>query len=171
VSSDSFAEYHTKEIFTPGYWAEPSHVAPRLYLGSAPTAVHHQALRNLGVTAIMNCTPDDFGAAAAGFEYYQVPIDDCELVPPETIGAAIKQLETWSEADHVILVHCHAGISRSPSYVIAWWLWRNGANATSDLRTLWSKCLDRLVLVRDIVEPHYKLRQSVLRYFEGVTGG
>lgn len=166
--SDDFTAYHAKAAFTLGTFATPTQLAPKLYLGSAATAVHHQALRNLGVTAIMNCTPDDFGAAAAGFEYYQVPIDDCELVPPLTIDAAIQQLEAWADTDQVILVHCHAGISRSPSYVIAWWMWRNGANAASDLRTFWSECLDRIAMQRDIVQPHHYLKQSVLRYFEGV---
>ena len=62
--------------------SQPSRLSDRLYLAGMAAARDHDALRALGVTAVVNLTPDDDGCADAGFKTLHVGIDDAADVMP-----------------------------------------------------------------------------------------
>ncbi len=42
---------------------------------------------------------------------------------------------------------------------------QRGANAKSDLRTMWSQCEDIVGAARPIIMPHYLLKRAILSHF------
>lgn len=143
----------------------PSQLLPTLWLSGCHYAQQHSALEALGVTAIVNLTPDDYGHAAAGFKTLHIDIDDAAVIDPALVGQFLSQMDTWSATDETILIHCHAGISRTSAFAIAWLMHREGVTADTDLRKLWAACEDQVALARPIIMPHYLLKQAVLTYF------
>lgn len=147
--------------------SNPSQLAPRLFLAGAATAREHERLRTLGVTAIVNLTPDDFGCEAAGFKVLHLKINDAEamLDAKRTVARFIEQMDAWEASGETVLIHCHAGISRTASFAIAWLMHQRGCHRDSDLRGEWSRAEDRVGHARPIIMPHYLLKRAVLEYF------
>ena len=145
----------------------PSRLTPTLYLSGMWSARQHDALKELGITAVVNLTPDDDGCEAAGFKVLRIGIDDAaEMLRPDvTIARFLRQMEEWEASGETVLIHCHAGISRTSVFAIAWLMHRRGCNAQSDHRTMWSACEDEVGAARPIIMPHYLLKRAVLNYF------
>ncbi len=147
--------------------SNPSQLAERLYLAGIATARDVALLRATGITAIVNLTPDDPGCEAHGFKVLQLAIDDAAVMldPVKTVGRFIAQMEAWEASGETILIHCHAGISRTASFAIAWLMHKRGCNASSDLKAEWSRAEDRVGAARPIIMPHYLLKRAVFEYF------
>ena len=100
-------------------------IIPRLWLGNAKAALDESFLKEKGIEAVFNCSKDiPFHPTVK--RRYRVPVDD-NLQADE-----IRNLELWSyeivyklnqeyKEGHSILVHCAAGMQRSPA-VIAFFL-------------------------------------------------
>lgn len=96
-------------------------IMPGIWLGNAKAASDENFLKNAGVEVVFNATKDlPFHSSIR--RRYRVPVDD-NLQPEE-----IRNLELWSfeivvkmlneyKAGRTILVHCHAGMQRSPAIV------------------------------------------------------
>lgn len=149
--------------------SNPSKLSARLYLAGAATARKHGLLQHLGITAVVNLTPDDYGCAEAGFKTLHIKIDDAALIDPKLVGQFIAQMEEWEKSGEVVLIHCHAGISRTSTFAIAWLMHKAGCNAESDLRGEWSKCEDVVLEARPIIMPHILLKRAVLQHFQDVA--
>jgi predicted protein tyrosine phosphatase len=100
-----------------------SSVTPQIAVGSAPALRHIPHLRRRGFTAVVDCreeaSDDTQKLAEVGISFLHVPIRD-QHVP--SIGV-LRQSVEWV-ADHLacvdhakVLVHCQAGIGRSPMLV------------------------------------------------------
>jgi protein tyrosine phosphatase len=141
--------------------------------GLADLQEHLDLLRTQGVTHILNLAAvhDDADYPAPGFTVEPVVQLDEDAVPPATLEHVCRWLEARERAGERVFIHCAAGISRTPSFLIAYLLWRDGAHCDTDLRTEWSIHLDRISRVRDVVLPHWKLKRSILGYFEGKLPG
>lgn len=148
--------------------SNPSKLSDTLYLAGAATAREHAKLRDLGITAVVNLTPDDYGCADAGFKTLHIKIEDAALIDPALVGQFIRQMEQWEQSGETVLIHCHAGISRTSSFAIAWLMHKAGCNADSDLRYAWSKGEDAVGRARPIIMPHFLLKRAVIQHFEGV---
>lgn len=102
--------------------ARPVCLLPRLYLGDAVAAHSLHVLKHLGVTHIVNATEDLLAPPDGhGFEYLRCPLKDLEeedLQPH--IPVAMSFLEKGLSSGGSVLVHCHAGRSRSCSLLLAW---------------------------------------------------
>ena len=141
----------------------------RLYLGNGFDAVNVLMLQEKDITAVANLTNDNMGEKAYGSAYPFKTLVlgqlDGDLIPYVTIDRFLEWMdETWAEG-HTIFVHCHAGLSRTPSFFIAWLMHRQGCTKETDLRTVWSKWEDQIGLRRPIIQPHHKLKSSVVDYF------
>lgn len=160
----------TDHVFTPNPLyvdvSNPSQLDEHIYLAGCATARQHELLREIGVTAVCNLTPDDYGCADAGFDVFRVPIDDATEINESVVGKFLAQMDKWEAEGAVVLIHCHAGISRTSAFTIAWLMHKRGANARSDLRTMWSQCEDAVSVVRPIIMPHYLLKRAVIEHFE-----
>ena len=96
-------------------------IIPRLWLGNSKAALDEQFLKEKGIETVFNCSKDiPFHSLIR--RRYRVPVDD-NLRPDE-----IRNLELWSfeivyklQADYKegrhILIHCAAGMQRSPAVV------------------------------------------------------
>jgi len=76
-----------------------------------------------GITAVLNlCLErEDFPATREfennGIVYSKVPLWDSPKNPPEMLDAAVSLLSSLLSQGHRVLVHCGAGVSRSPTVV------------------------------------------------------
>jgi len=96
-------------------------IIPNLWLGNLRAAQDETFLRNAGIQVIFNCTKDaPFHPSIR--RRYRVPVDD-NLQQEE-----IRNMELWSyeiiyklmneyKQGRPILIHCHAGMQRSPAVV------------------------------------------------------
>ncbi|KAL3111677.1 hypothetical protein niasHT_010629 [Heterodera trifolii] len=95
-----------------------------LFLGSQNDALNAELLKRHGITRVINLSetgpapstvPDD------GHHFLRIPIKDsysAKLLPH--FDAAFEFIEAARASGHKVLVHCLAGISRSPTLVIAY---------------------------------------------------
>jgi protein-tyrosine phosphatase len=96
-------------------------IIPRLWLGNFNASQDERFLKEKGIEAVFNCTKDlPFHPSVK--RRYRVPVDD-NLQETE-----IRNLELWSyeivyklnteyKEGHSILVHCAAGMQRSPAVI------------------------------------------------------
>lgn len=95
-------------------------VADGVYLGCLPARGDGPALREAGITAVLDMSAEfSRGSAAAGLRYFNVPVLD--LVAPTT--AQLQQAATFINMERAaggcVLVHCALGLSRSACAVAA----------------------------------------------------
>jgi protein-tyrosine phosphatase len=145
----------------------PSKLTDRIYLSGFHATSNPTFLESLGITAIINLTPDPNGCEVAGFEVHQISIEDAQELPVRHIGEFIEVMKSFIEEEgQTVLIHCHAGISRTSSFAIAWLMYKRGCHKGTDLRTAWSECEDEVRAVRPIIMPHYLLKRAVIEYFK-----
>lgn len=108
--------------------AQPSKLFPNIYISDAVAANSFHVLRNLEITHVLNATEDLFPPGDPRSEYIsqnfksmlRIPLrDDDEEDIEQYFGTAAEFIESI-EDEEKILVHCHAGQSRSCALVIAW---------------------------------------------------
>lgn len=156
-----------KELYGENYVAL-SKLTEQIYLGSCLEACDTELLKAEGITAVINLTREDFGTDAGVFNYFQLHQDDRTPMPRELIAKFLRWMDELIANGHKVLVHCQAGISRTPSLVIAWFFHRDGLRYPEhDLGAAWAKYEDKIGAVRPIIQPHYLLKNSVLEYFGG----
>eukprot|EP00035_Acanthoeca_spectabilis_P037757 m.47256 g.47256 ORF g.47256 m.47256 type:complete len:348 (+) comp8837_c0_seq1:307-1350(+) len=105
----------------------PTEIIPNLLLGGQKDAENPELLRRLGVFAVLNVTPES-PARSHGPEifYKQLPIlDTWHQNVSSYFDETFEFIETHRERGGV-LVHCRAGISRSPTIVMAYLMKKNG---------------------------------------------
>jgi protein-tyrosine phosphatase len=142
-----------------------SKVSERIYLGAAKEAIQESLLQEHGVTAVANLTAEYFGCDMDKFKYLQLDQDDTVEIPFEKIAKFLAWMDEREAAQDTVLIHCHMGISRTPAFLIAWWMHRSGATSNSDLRALWSEHEDIIGGIRPIIQPHNALKRSILAFF------
>ena len=104
--------------------SEPFHViTPRIALGSRPRPEQVAALKDLGVTHVVSCLPEEDREAVAflrdDFEALFLPLRD-HL--DEDLAAHLPRFSAFAAGlgrGERALVHCEVGVSRSASLVIA----------------------------------------------------
>ncbi|XP_074642170.1 dual specificity protein phosphatase 1-like [Tubulanus polymorphus] len=103
---------------------EPVEIAPHLFLGSSQHAKHREQLLELGITALLNVSQHEV-EQFQHFLYLNIPIRDNNSSDISTwFDEAINFIDDVKRSDGKVLLHCHAGISRSPTICIAY-LMRN----------------------------------------------
>jgi protein-tyrosine phosphatase len=72
-----------------------------------------------GVTTVLTVCPERVQHKASGVNYLQFPVEDARRIPVAQFDAIIDALwenVRWGK----VLVHCVAGLSRSPIIVASW---------------------------------------------------
>ena len=97
-----------------------------LSIGQLVVACDKDFLKKNGFTAIVNVTTSD-NKFPDSFEYFQVPIKDVwgENIQ-DYFEEAANFIEEQKKKGGKVLVHCQAGISRSPTIVIAYMMLKQG---------------------------------------------
>ncbi|XP_054463351.1 dual specificity protein phosphatase 16 [Anoplopoma fimbria] len=102
-------------------------ILPRLYLG-AESDVTQERLASLGISYVLSvsrCSPQP--SFLPHSRYLRIPIDDSlwdDLLP--WIPQALHFIDAAMSSGASVLVHCAAGISRSPALAVAYIMYRLG---------------------------------------------
>jgi protein-tyrosine phosphatase len=109
---------------------ELSRIVDGLYLGNWLDAKNKDSLVAAGIKYIVNATRDVLDFYPGDFTYYRIPISDHPaeniaqyLVPAADFIESALPYRTGTVLETTrgnVFVHCHAGISRSASIVIAY---------------------------------------------------
>lgn len=104
-----------------------SQVLDWLYVGSRFAVTSRAALEQLGVSFVLSCCErsqllDDRGLRTLALELQDVPGE--QLAPH--LGKAFEFLDEARSSGAWCLVHCVAGVSRSPAVVLAYLVAREG---------------------------------------------
>ena len=114
-------------------------IQPKLWVGPTPRSEEDFThLRSLNITAVLSLQDEQdrdyagieserVAAARAGVVFESVPVkdfnnDELKLRLPECVTV----LERFVHQGHSVYVHCHAGISRSPTVIVAYLCWCTG---------------------------------------------
>jgi len=100
----------------------PSVIEPYMLIGSKRDAADRKSLRDLGVTHVLNATPDCPCHFEDELTYLRLPIKDCwNQNLPSHFPAAFKFIDSAKRsAGGRVMIHCTAGISRSAAISIAY---------------------------------------------------
>jgi len=119
INTNDFQQYKDdRSIFFP----EIDKISEKIYLGNEDAQRDKDNLKKLGITNILvvgSCLdifhPNDF-------EYKQFQVDD---FPTENIAQYFEEAYDFMEKSEKVFVHCAAGVSRSASIVISYFMKKN----------------------------------------------
>lgn len=143
-------------IILPG---EPmSKITEHVYVGTYGSASSLDDRNPEDIQCILNCTKQPH-EDLSGFEVNQLNISDGEPIDPKVLRFAIDCIYAAWDANKKILVHCHAGLSRSPSIVIAYLMDKHGY--------LWDEAFEIVRSRRPNIMPHPAIIMSIKKVFQG----
>jgi len=123
-------------------------ILPHIFVGNICDAQNLDRLTQNGITHIVNCTPDLPLFWENKYEYMRIDALD---LPSQNIRKHFDQAIDFIDnairsKDNNVLVHCSAGISRSPTLVLAYMMKKN--HWTLD------EAFDKMRKLRQIVDPN-----------------
>ncbi|XP_035255546.1 dual specificity protein phosphatase 5-like [Anguilla anguilla] len=100
---------------------KPVEILPFLYLGSAYHASRDDYLHDLQITALLNISRRDPQQPKGRLRYKRIPVEDSHLADISAhFPEAIDFIDCVRTSGGKVLVHCEAGISRSPTICMAY---------------------------------------------------
>lgn len=133
-------------------------VTDALAISGVAPAQNPALLRGLGVRAVVDASNRPANSRFPGIVYLTVPIEDPDERLPLFIGGAVAFIHRWAQSGPV-LIHCVAGISRSPTLAVCYLHERLGLSLEA-----------ALVLVRERrpqAAPHGEFLRLLRRYYDG----
>lgn len=100
-------------------------ITENIFLGCAYGAEEFEYLVSIGVTHILRVCPQFDDKPNSKFTNKCISIDDSDS---ENIMYYFKEAIEFIESAGKVYVHCFAGVSRSPTIVIAYLMWKNKSN-------------------------------------------
>jgi protein-tyrosine phosphatase len=126
----------------------------KLYLGNKVGANDLPALKQLGISAIVNVTPNVACHYPKQFNYIQIKTADGTPGLSDFFG----KINQFVDGKNCVLVHCEQGVSRSASCVIAYMMATNNWSA--------KKATSEVKALRPIVNPHFNYQIELKQYQE-----
>jgi hypothetical protein len=94
-------------------------VLANLYLGDREDSRDRAALARRGITHVANCAAELPNAFPGAFRYHAMDLRDPDPDFCRRVGAAVEFIDS-GRASGAVLVHCTAGVSRSPAVVLSY---------------------------------------------------
>ena len=99
----------------------PIEIIPHLFLGSIGSASNLKELQNCKITHIVCCAKGIKNFFPNNFKYLNLDLLDSETADiKKYFGASNKFIDDAIRNNGNVLVHCHAGVSRSSTILIAY---------------------------------------------------
>lgn len=138
--------------------ATPYQILPHLYLGCRKVAACLPSLKASGIGNILNVTssvPNKF--VAAGLTYKQIAVEDSHDVNMlQHLPEAFAFIEKARMSDERVLVHCHAGMSRSVTVILAYLM--KFYNHTLD------SAYEHVKQIKSDISPNFSFMGQLLEY-------
>jgi protein-tyrosine phosphatase len=134
---------------------EISKITEQIYIGSYASASALDHSNTEGITHVLNCTTDPH-EGLKNLEVYQININDGFEISPEYIRFALTIMAKAIHNGGKILVHCHAGVSRSTSLVCAHFIQAGFS---------WDEAVSYVRLKRPQMFPHPNIERSIKNFF------
>lgn len=114
--------------------ADADIIEPNLYLGSASSAKDVEWLADHNIRRILNVGATPARRPIPGIAYDNISVDDVSTADlAQYFAEGYEFIRRGLAAGEGVLVHCHAGISRSPTMVAAYLMRSRGLSAPSAL--------------------------------------
>ncbi|KAL3321151.1 hypothetical protein Ciccas_000184 [Cichlidogyrus casuarinus] len=124
-----------------------SRILSFLYIGNEHDSLDETLLKSLGITHIINVTRKLQFLDEKQYNCLRLPVsDNAEADLKPYFGEAIRFIDEARKAGKNVLVHCKAGISRSPAVVMAYLMMRSSLNLKMVYRLVKSR--------RRLIAPH-----------------
>lgn len=138
--------------------AAPYQILPYLYLGCRKVAACLPSLKANGITNILNVTssvPNNF--VTAGLTYKQIAVEDSHDVNMlQHLPEAFSFIEKARVSGERVLVHCHAGMSRSVTVILAYLM--KFCNHTLD------SAYEHVKQIKSDISPNFSFMGQLLEY-------
>lgn len=107
---------------TPKVQPHPFQILSHLYLGCRKAASSKESLKEHNISRVLNVTSEESQYQHLdGFTYYQIAVEDRHEVDMlQHLPSAFAFIEQARLSNEKVLVHCHAGMSRSVTVVISY---------------------------------------------------
>ena len=138
---------------------------PGLYLGNIFDTVGLVKYNPFGITAVLDVSTEPDYDRHPNILYLRVPFPDGHEIPPDKFATCMAFLTFCWDNNHVVLVNCAAGISRSTSIVVSFLHYAGlGVQCfTPPLETM-DSILDYVRFCRPIVFPAPKVFNSCKKW-------
>ncbi|KAF7649287.1 hypothetical protein LDENG_00143950 [Lucifuga dentata] len=154
ISSHSEKLSHHKPDYDQG---KPVEILPFLYLGSAYHASRQDYLSDLHITALLNVSRRDLQPAKCHYDYKWIPVEDSHMADISShFQEAIEFIDHVKQSGGKVLVHCEAGISRSPTICMAYIM------RTQQLQL--DAAFDIIKQRRAVVSPNFSFMGQLLQF-------
>ncbi|KAA8578564.1 dual specificity protein phosphatase 5 [Etheostoma spectabile] len=154
VNSLSEKVSHRKPDYDQG---KPVEILPFLYLGSAYHASRQDYLSDLHITALLNVSRRDLQPAKGHYNYKWIPVEDNNMADISShFQEAIDFIDHVMQSGGKVLVHCEAGISRSPTICMAYIM------RTQQLRL--DAAFDIIKQRRAVISPNFSFMGQLLQF-------
>ncbi|XP_068615027.1 dual specificity protein phosphatase 5-like [Brachionichthys hirsutus] len=136
---------------------QPVEILPFLFLGSAYHASREDYLSGLHITALLNVSRRDLRPADGQYDYKWIPVEDSHMADISShFQEAIEFIDGVKQSGGKVLVHCEAGISRSPTICMAYIM------RTQQLRL--DAAFDVVKRRREVISPNFSFMGQLLQF-------
>jgi hypothetical protein len=142
-----------------------SRFSERIWLGNLAAMLDPHWLQSQGITAACNLSRGKTMLAEVGLHCLNVEQDDGAAIEDKTLEEFLAWMDDAWIQGHTILVACAAGVSRTPSFLIAWLLHNEGVHGSGAERR-WDELEVEVRSCRAFIAPHPLLKASVLGYLQ-----
>lgn len=126
-------------------------------------ALNEAKIKQLGVTCIVNCAAELPCIQVPGVQTIKVGVDDVPSAPLYVhFDKIADRINDVKQSGGKTLVHCVAGMSRSPTLCLAYLIKHEGMSA--------QRALDHVVLRRPIVQPNPGFWRQIVDFERRVRG-
>lgn len=126
-----------------------------IYIGAYHAAMDLEYRNEPMITHILNCTCDCH-SGLKNFQIRQLNIHDGYSITPEDLEFAFRSIDEALGSGGKILVHCHAGISRSTGIVCGYLMKKAGFS--------WDEALEIVRRGRPQAFPHPNIERSIKKH-------
>ncbi|XP_066430625.1 dual specificity protein phosphatase 4 [Eleutherodactylus coqui] len=135
----------------------PVEILPFLYLGSAYHAARRDMLDALRITALLNVSSDCPNHFEGHFQYKCIPVEDNHKADISSwFIEAIEFIDSVKDSNGRVLVHCHAGISRSATICLAYLMMKK--------RVKLEEAFEFVKQRRSIISPNFSFMGQLLQF-------